>query len=94
VAMGNALGLEVVAEGVETAVQAGELRRLGCRSAQGYLRSRRCCRPHPDTGKRGAAARVEPASPLPPTRVRSGRTPGPAGQAREAPRRAPGRGTT
>ncbi len=40
VAMGNALGLEVVAEGVETAVQAGELRRLGCRSAQGYLFAR------------------------------------------------------
>jgi EAL domain-containing protein (putative c-di-GMP-specific phosphodiesterase class I) len=40
VAMGNALGLQVVAEGVETAAQARELRRIGCRSAQGYLFSR------------------------------------------------------
>ena len=31
------LGLEVVAEGVETQAQADELRRLGCRIVQGYL---------------------------------------------------------
>jgi EAL domain-containing protein (putative c-di-GMP-specific phosphodiesterase class I) len=37
VAMGSALGLSVVAEGVETVEQAAELRRLGCSTAQGYL---------------------------------------------------------
>ncbi|MGJ7439695.1 EAL domain-containing protein [Aquipuribacter sp. MA13-6] len=36
-AMGEALDLEVVAEGVETPEQATALRALGCRSAQGYL---------------------------------------------------------
>lgn len=40
VGMGRALGLQVVAEGVETAEQAGILRELGCDLAQGYLYSR------------------------------------------------------
>lgn len=35
-----ALGLGVIAEGVEEAEQAAELRRLGCRAVQGYLYSR------------------------------------------------------
>jgi hypothetical protein len=35
-AMATALGLEVVAEGVETAGQAAEVHALGCGSAQGY----------------------------------------------------------
>ncbi len=33
--------MSVVAEGVETAMQADELRRLGCRRVQGHLFSRR-----------------------------------------------------
>jgi diguanylate cyclase (GGDEF)-like protein len=37
VAMGHALGLHVVAEGVETHTQMATLRTLGCRTAQGYL---------------------------------------------------------
>jgi EAL domain-containing protein (putative c-di-GMP-specific phosphodiesterase class I) len=37
VAMGSALGLQVVAEGVETPEQAAHLRLLGCHTAQGYL---------------------------------------------------------
>jgi EAL domain-containing protein (putative c-di-GMP-specific phosphodiesterase class I) len=37
VAMGKALGLEIVAEGVETPAQASQLRILGCDTAQGYL---------------------------------------------------------
>jgi diguanylate cyclase (GGDEF)-like protein len=37
IGLGNALGLEVVAEGVERPDQADELLRLGCLSAQGYL---------------------------------------------------------
>ena len=37
VALGRALGLDVVAEGVETPEQVAELRRLGCPLAQGYL---------------------------------------------------------
>jgi diguanylate cyclase (GGDEF)-like protein len=40
VAMAGALGLEVVAEGVETVPQADHLRSLGCATAQGYLFAR------------------------------------------------------
>ena len=40
VAMSRSLGLEVVAEGVETEAQLHELQRLGCRRAQGYLLAR------------------------------------------------------
>jgi EAL domain-containing protein (putative c-di-GMP-specific phosphodiesterase class I) len=39
VAMANALRMETVAEGVETREQMAFLRRLGCRTAQGYLYS-------------------------------------------------------
>jgi diguanylate cyclase (GGDEF)-like protein/PAS domain S-box-containing protein len=39
-ALGQALKLQVVAEGIETAGQAELLQTLGCRSAQGYLFSR------------------------------------------------------
>ena len=39
-AMARALGLEVVAEGVETAEQAAEAHALGCGSAQGYYFAR------------------------------------------------------
>jgi diguanylate cyclase (GGDEF)-like protein len=38
--LGKALGLEVLAEGVETEVQFAHLRRLGCDSVQGYLLGR------------------------------------------------------
>jgi EAL domain-containing protein (putative c-di-GMP-specific phosphodiesterase class I) len=38
--MGRALGVHVVAEGVETEEQAEHLRKLGCKLAQGYLFSR------------------------------------------------------
>jgi EAL domain-containing protein (putative c-di-GMP-specific phosphodiesterase class I) len=37
VAMSHAIGLEVVAEGVETPVQRELLRELGCDMVQGYL---------------------------------------------------------
>jgi diguanylate cyclase (GGDEF)-like protein len=40
VAMGHSLGLEVVAEGVETAEQARALHRLRCNAIQGYLVSK------------------------------------------------------
>ncbi len=35
--LGHALGLTVVAEGVETDAQLAQLRALGCDGAQGYL---------------------------------------------------------
>jgi EAL domain-containing protein (putative c-di-GMP-specific phosphodiesterase class I) len=37
ISMAHALRLTVIAEGVETEEQAGELRRLGCDQMQGYL---------------------------------------------------------
>ena len=40
VAMASALGLEVVAEGVETAEQAADAQSLGCAFAQGYYFAR------------------------------------------------------
>jgi EAL domain-containing protein (putative c-di-GMP-specific phosphodiesterase class I) len=40
VAMAASLGVEVVAEGVETEEQLAELKRLGCHRAQGYLFAR------------------------------------------------------
>lgn len=40
VAMAHSLGLEVLAEGVETAVQLNMLRSLGCETVQGYLLGR------------------------------------------------------
>jgi diguanylate cyclase (GGDEF)-like protein len=46
VQLGHALGLTVVAEGVETDAQLDQLRRLGCDGAQGYLFSR----PMPEDG--------------------------------------------
>jgi predicted signal transduction protein with EAL and GGDEF domain len=40
VALGQSLGVQVLAEGVETAEQAGALLALGCRAMQGFLFSR------------------------------------------------------
>jgi EAL domain-containing protein (putative c-di-GMP-specific phosphodiesterase class I) len=37
IAMGKNLGMEVIAEGVETAEQAALLRKFGCMAYQGYL---------------------------------------------------------
>lgn len=57
VRLGESLGLEVVAEGVETHEHLAELRALGCPSAQGYLWSR----PVPPEGFRAwLAAAVSP----------------------------------
>nr|WP_298218015.1 EAL domain-containing protein [Halothiobacillus sp.] len=53
VAMGHALGLEVVAEGVETMAQRDLLDALGCDSFQGYL-----------VGRPGRPGRPEEISPM------------------------------
>jgi EAL domain-containing protein (putative c-di-GMP-specific phosphodiesterase class I) len=58
VAMGHGLGLEVIAEGVETEEQLAALRRLGCDGAQGYLLGRPTEAPDIEErvlGERGAA---------------------------------------
>ena len=46
VAMSRSLGLDLVAEGVENALQADHLRRMGCPCIQGYF----CSRPFPADG--------------------------------------------
>ena len=46
VELGHALGLKVVAEGVETDAQLAQLRELGCDGAQGFLFSQ----PMPEEG--------------------------------------------
>jgi diguanylate cyclase (GGDEF)-like protein len=62
IAMGHALGLEVVAEGVETEAQMALLRKQGCDEMQGYLFSR----PVPAAGLRpflmGKRPVIRPAS--------------------------------
>ena len=50
VSMAHAMGLNVIAEGVETSRQLEELRLLGCDSAQGYLLGRP--QPAAETGRR------------------------------------------
>ena len=37
ISLGDTLGLDIVAEGVETPAQLRELQRLGCQAVQGYL---------------------------------------------------------
>ena len=38
--LGNSLGKSIIAEGIETAAQVGQLRRMGCASGQGFHMSR------------------------------------------------------
>jgi diguanylate cyclase (GGDEF)-like protein/PAS domain S-box-containing protein len=55
VAMAHTLGMEVVAEGVETAAQCNELRALGCESAQGFYFS-----PAVESGAAGQLIAAQP----------------------------------
>jgi len=57
-ALGDALGLRTVAEGVETAEQRGYLLGLGCQSGQGYLFSRPVGPERLDEAVAGGAARA------------------------------------
>ena len=59
-ALGDALGLRTVAEGVETAEQRGYLQGLGCQSGQGYLFSRPVGPERLDEAVAGGAARGRP----------------------------------
>ena len=66
VELGHALGLKVVAEGVETDAQLVQLRRLGCDGAQGYLFSQ----PMPEEGvysllDHGSSAQARSTNPVP-----------------------------
>jgi EAL domain-containing protein (putative c-di-GMP-specific phosphodiesterase class I) len=56
--LGHGLGLEVIAEGVETAPQAQRLLELGCRLAQGYYFGR------PQQWSRASATPSEPLRPI------------------------------
>ena len=58
VQMSRALGLDSVAEGIETAAQAERLRELGCRHAQGFLFAR-------PVDAEAAGRLLEAAAPLP-----------------------------
>jgi EAL domain-containing protein (putative c-di-GMP-specific phosphodiesterase class I) len=64
ITMSHAVGLTVVAEGVETQAQASQLQLLGCDHAQGYLYGR----PQPAESlpehRRGATAQPQPESRL------------------------------
>jgi EAL domain-containing protein (putative c-di-GMP-specific phosphodiesterase class I) len=61
VKMAQALGLEVIAEGVETSEQVDVLRDLGCELVQGFLFSR------PEPAERaGALLDADAFAPLPP----------------------------
>ncbi|HSI59095.1 MAG TPA: EAL domain-containing protein [Ideonella sp.] len=62
VAMAHALGLRVVAEGVETAAQCELLARLGCDHGQGYLFSRPLPAAQATALLRAACAREEPVA--------------------------------
>lgn len=62
IAMGGSLGLEIVAEGVESAAHRGALRRMGCQFAQGYHFSR----PVPAEEFSAAAAAIDAMLSAPP----------------------------
>jgi EAL domain-containing protein (putative c-di-GMP-specific phosphodiesterase class I) len=64
ISLGQALDLDLVAEGVETVTQLHELRRLGCRRAQGYLWLPP--RPPDDVIAWSTTTSPEPAPPPPP----------------------------
>jgi diguanylate cyclase (GGDEF)-like protein/PAS domain S-box-containing protein len=69
VAMGAALGLDVVAECVETAEQADQLRSMGCDTAQGWLYARAL---PPDDAGALLGRRLADPSTEPPTRALTG----------------------
>jgi diguanylate cyclase (GGDEF)-like protein/PAS domain S-box-containing protein len=82
VSLANGLGLDVVAEGVETTTQLSLLRELGCQFGQGYLLSR------PLSGEAACELLTRPPEWLAPERprLRSGpsiQTPGSNGKVRE-----------
>lgn len=66
--LADALGLTVVAEGVETAAQAESLHRLGCRAAQGFLFARPHASPEHAAAAvlRGAGTEVPTGTPTAP----------------------------
>ncbi len=70
IALGHGLGLQVIAEGVETTAQCEALRALGCDTAQGYLISRPLEVPAFEAWLRQRARRTPNAEPPPdpPTR--------------------------
>ena len=64
ISMGSALGVTVVAEGVEVERQASQLRALGCDLAQGFLYARPL--PAAEAGELLREAGQDPATSLPP----------------------------
>ena len=77
VQLGRMLGLDVIAEGVESAEQRDELRALGCPRAQGYFYARPMPVDALVQGLTSGALRTQPrALPVP---ARSGRIEAPIG---------------
>jgi diguanylate cyclase (GGDEF)-like protein/PAS domain S-box-containing protein len=70
-AIGDALGLDVIAEGVESATQAVQLSEYGCTSAQGYLYSRPLAEQAllGHLASHAGAASIQPSSHLVPTQT-------------------------
>ena len=92
VAMSRSLGIETVAEGIETAEQADRMRRLGCAFGQGYAFARPMVEPELLAQFGTAATSVDP-SPAAESGTARGRVTGPVRRRVPQPAATPGPGS-